>query len=128
MAAALEPLRARLTPVGNVNLPTPVVLAGAGLCLLGGYLVGVVAGPEAPDRTTAIVTSFDSSTRKLCLEGKGVADLDGADEATICGVWRRTEHSAKPVKGDKFRFVSTVNKGQSGVDDNVVTIFGEVAN
>jgi hypothetical protein len=32
--------------VANVTLPTPVVLAGAGLCLLGGYLVGAVGGHE----------------------------------------------------------------------------------
>lgn len=123
MAAAFEPLRARLTPVGNVNLPTPVVLAGAGLCLLGGYLVGVVAGPPAPDRTTAVVTSYDSSTRKLCLEGDGVSELEGADDDELCGVWRRTDDADKPVKGDKFRFVSTMNKGQAGAEDITFFVF-----
>jgi hypothetical protein len=111
-----------------VNLPTPVVLAGAGLCVLGGVLIGVVAVPDSPDRTTAVVTSFDGATRKLCLEGDAVADLAGADGDELCGVWRRTEGAATPAKGDNFRFVSTLNKGQSGSDDDVVTIFGEVAN
>ncbi|WP_147384970.1 hypothetical protein [Nocardioides cavernaquae] len=113
--------------MGNVNLPTPVVLAGAGLCLLGGYLVGVVAGPPAPDRTTAVVTSYEGPTRKLCLEGEAVSELDGAKDDVICGVWRRTDDAAQPAKGDKFRFVSTMNKGQSGSDDDVITIFGEVS-
>jgi len=111
-----------------VNLPTPVVVAGASLCLLGGYLLGVVAGPPAPDRTTAVVTSYDNPTRKLCLEGDTVSGLDGATDDKLCGVWRRTSDSATPRKGDKFRFVSTINKGQSGSSDDVVTIFGEVAN
>jgi hypothetical protein len=114
--------------VGNVNLPTPVVLAGAGLCVLGGVLIGVVAVPDSPDRTTAVVTSYNDSTRKLCLEGDAVSDLEGSDGDKLCGVWRRTEDSAKPAEGDNFRFVSTLNKGQAGPDDDVVTIFGEVAN
>ena len=47
--------------VGNVTLPTPVFVAGGALCLLGGYLVGVVAGPDTPDRTTGSVVSFDDA-------------------------------------------------------------------
>ena len=114
--------------MGNVNLPTPVVLAGAGLCLLGGYLVGVVAGPAAPDRTTAVVKSFDPGTRKLCLEGDSVKDIAGADGDVLCGVWRRADGAHTPNHGDKFRFVSKVTEGQSGSADDVVTIFGEVDN
>ncbi len=75
-----------------------------------------------------MVTSYDGSTRKLCLEGDAVADLAGADGHKLCGVWRRTEDAARPEKGDTFRFVSSINEGQqSGPDDDVVTIFGEVA-
>ena len=43
-------------------MPTPVALAAGGLCLLGGYLVGVVAGPDTTARTTAEVTSYDPET------------------------------------------------------------------
>lgn len=115
-----------LGPVGNVNLPTPVVLAGAGLCLLGGYLVGVVAGPEGPDRTTGVVESYDSGTRRLCLEGESVEDLDGAEDGILCGIWQRAASSESPHEGDRFRFVSRVSRGQSGPEDDRVLIFGEV--
>ena len=113
--------------MGNVNLPTPVVLAGAGLCLLGGYLLGVVAGPESPDRTVAEVKSFTAEGNRLCLEGESVADLAGAKDDVLCGVWRRVNGDETPEVGDQFRFVSTFHAGQSGEDDDRVTIFGEVA-
>ena len=112
--------------MGNVNLPTPVVLAGAGLCLLGGYLVGVVAGPEGPDRTTGIVQSYDSSSRTLCLEGDGVQELDGAQDGVLCGFWERAEGARTPREGDDFRFVSRVDSNRAGADDDRVLIFGEV--
>jgi hypothetical protein len=112
--------------VGNVNLPTPVVLAGAGLCLLGGYLVGVVAGPEGPDRTTGTVQSYDSSSNSLCLEGDGVEDLDGAKDGVLCGVWEGSEGARTPRKGDHFRFVSRLDRNRSGAEDDRVVIFGEV--
>jgi hypothetical protein len=114
--------------VGNVNLPTPVVLAGAGLCMLGGYLIGVVAGPEAPDRTTGVVDSYHSSTRKLCLKGDSVAKQDGAKDGVLCGVWQRAAGSENPNEGDRFRFVAKVSHGQSGRDDDKVLIFGEIDN
>lgn len=117
---------ARLLPVGNVNLPTPVVIAGAVLCMLGGYLIGVVAGPDTPDRTTGIVESYDPDTRELCLTGDAVGDQDGAEDDTLCGVWQKASGSAAPVEGDSFRFVSKVTAGQSGSEDDVVQIFGEV--
>ena len=41
--------------MGNVTLPTPVALAGGAICILGGYLLGALAGPDAPSRTTAVV-------------------------------------------------------------------------
>lgn len=113
--------------MGNVNLPTPVVLAGAGLCLLGGYLLGVVAGPESPDRTVAEVKSFSGDGNRLCLEGEAVADLAGAKDDVLCGVWRRANGDVTPEVGDTFRFVSTFHAGRSGKDDDRVTIFGEVA-
>ena len=115
-----------LGSVANVNLPTPVVLAGAGLCLLGGYLIGVVVGPEGPDRATGVVESYDSGTRKLCLSGDSVEDQDGAEDGVLCGIWQRAAGSQAPREGDRFRFVSKVSRGQSGPDDDRVLIFGEV--
>ena len=55
--------------MGNVTLPTPVALAGGALCILGGYLLGVVAGPDTPGRTTATVESYDERDGRLCLTG-----------------------------------------------------------
>lgn len=110
-----------------MNIPTPVFLAGVVLCLLAGYLLGVVAGPSSPDRTTATVQSYDAKTGRLCLEGDSVADLEGAEEDVLCGQWRRVEGSRTPREGDEFRFVSSLNRQQEGAEDDRVTIFGEVA-
>lgn len=112
--------------MGNVNLPTPVVLAGAGLCLIGGYLVGVVAGPDNPERTTGIVESYEGSSKELCLSGGSVEDLEGAEHGVLCGTWQRAVGSSEPRKGDEFTFVSTVKHNQSGDEDDQVQIFGEV--
>ena len=38
--------------MGNVTLPTPIFVAGGALCLLAGYFVGSIAGPDTPERTT----------------------------------------------------------------------------
>ena len=59
--------------MANINLPVPVAVAGGCLCLLGGYLIGAVAGPQASDPTVATVESYDSGTRELCLSGDSVA-------------------------------------------------------
>ena len=66
--------------MGNVTLPTPVFLSGGALCLLAGYLVGSVVGPDTPDRTTGQVVSFDRSESRLCLEGEAIKDQEGADD------------------------------------------------
>jgi hypothetical protein len=112
--------------VGNVNLPTPIVFAGAGLCLLGGYLIGVVAGPDTPERTTGVVASYSAPTRELCLTGDSVEDQEGAEEGMLCGIWQRAADSTPPREGDRFRFVSKVSPGQPGEEDDRVLIFGEV--
>ncbi len=115
--------------MANLNLPTPVVLAGAGLCLLGGYLIGVVAGPDTPERTTGIVDSYNSRTNELCLSGDAVGDQEGAnDDGELCGIWQRTTTARMPRKGDSFRFVSKVSAQQSTPDDDRILIFGEVDN
>ena len=61
MVALGTPLAGRL---GRV-VPTPVALAGGALCLLGGYLVGVVAGPDTEDTDTATVVSYDEDSDRL---------------------------------------------------------------
>lgn len=107
-----------------MNLPTPVVIAGAVLCLLGGYLLGVLLGPESPDRTVGTVTSYDPTSQELCLEGESVRELAGAEEDVLCGTWQRAPGSQQPGKGDRFRFVSGIEKGPDKQD--LVVIFGEV--
>lgn len=112
--------------MGNVNLPTPVVLAGAGLCLLGGYLLGVVAGPDTPERTTGVVESYDAGTGILCLSGENVDEHEGFADGQLCGVWQRAGSSPRPEEGDPFRFVSRLREGRPGPEDDRVSIFGEV--
>ena len=109
--------------MGNVNLPTPVAFAGGALCLLGGYLVGVVAGPESPGQTTAQVQSYDNGTQQLCLTGDSIGDQPGADEGELCGLWRKAARDTLPSEGDDFRFVSIVST--SG-DNSATYIYGGV--
>ena len=111
--------------MGNVNMPTPVALAAGGLCLLGGYLVGVVAGPDTTARTTAEVTSYDRATERLCLGGEAVRDLPEASEGEVCGTWRHNQGAATPREGDRFRFV-TMTSRDSGSEETAVFIYGDV--
>ncbi|HSE70730.1 MAG TPA: hypothetical protein VLA97_08220 [Nocardioidaceae bacterium] len=116
--------------MGNVNLPTPVALAGGAICILGGYLLGVVTGPDTPSRTTAVVDSYDESTGRLCLTGDSVEDQDGVTEdGRLCGLWRRTEgERTLPEQGDPFRFVSVVvDSGPDDTDEvSGTVIYGDV--
>jgi len=109
--------------MGNVNMPTPVALAGGALCLLAGYLVGAVAGSDSDSRTTAQVKSYDTRSAELCLTGKGVEDKPGAKDGELCGVWRRSPGDVTPREGDDFRFVSIVN--ESG-KNSATNIYGAV--
>jgi hypothetical protein len=114
--------------MGNVNLPAPVALAGGAICLLGGYLVGVLAGPDTTSRTTATVASYDQDTGRLCLTGDGVSEQEADVEGdTLCGTWRRAGASTAPEKGDRFRFV-TLSGGSSGTADGEpsTVIYGDV--
>jgi hypothetical protein len=115
-------------PVGNVTLPTPVFLAGGALCLLAGYLVGAVAGPEGHHGTTAKVVSFDTGSAKLCLEGDSVKDEPGVDQdGVLCGTWSHSTGSAAPRKGDTFRFVTMDTSGVKGSKPmDTVVIYGTV--
>ncbi len=98
--------------------------------MVGGYLVGVVAGPDTPERTTGEVQSYQPSNRELCLAGGAVEDLRGAEEGVLCGTWMRAPGSRNPAEGDQFRFVSTVAPDESGPgdddDEDRILIFGEV--
>lgn len=117
--------------MGNVNLPTPVALAGAALCALGGYLLGVVAGPDTAERTTALVESYDPATSELCLSGDGVKGQEGVvTDGVLCGTWRRTSATTEePEVGDTFRFVSlSTGPGDEAPEGQRATtvIYGDV--
>ena len=117
--------------MGNVNLPTPVALAGGAICVLGGYLLGVVAGPDTATRTTAVVASYDPGTSRLCLAGDGIKGQEGTVvDGRLCGTWRRTQgDQSTPREGDEFRFVSlSVGDAASGPDGQQPTtvIYGDL--
>ncbi len=114
--------------MGNVTLPTPVFLAGGALCLLAGYLVGSVAGPDTPQRTTAEVVSFDSGSSRLCLKGEAITDQEGVDaDGTLCGTLRRTPNAAEPSEGENFRFVSVRTSDEvRGKTRQQIVIYGDV--
>jgi hypothetical protein len=116
-----------LSGVGNLTLPAPVVVAGVVLCLLAGGVVGAVLAPDAPDRTTAKVVSYDSRTSVLCLSGSSVEHEPGADDqGHLCALWRHAGPFRRPVAGDEFRFV-TIRTSGSGHDERRQTvIFGDV--
>lgn len=116
--------------MGNVNLPTPVALAGGAICVLGGYLLGAVAGPETSTRTTATVASYDEQSGRLCLTGDDVDEQAGVvEDGLLCGTWRRTVEGTTPQQGDRFRFVSMTGGGSSGDDPEhtpATIIYGDV--
>jgi len=110
-----------------VTLPAPVFVAGAIMCLLAGYLLGMVTGPSQANPTVAKVASYDAQTKELCLEGKAAEGQEGAQGGELCGVWRRTVDSATPSKGDDFKFVSVATSGNfDGETHRQVVIYGDV--
>ena len=112
--------------MANVHMPAPVALAGAALCLLGGYVTGAaVAGTDSASLTTAEVESFDERSNELCLTGDAVAQLPGAAEGTLCGTWRSSQRVRVPQAGDEFRFV-TLTRERDGGDETVTFIYGDV--
>jgi hypothetical protein len=109
--------------VANVNMPVPLALAGGSLCLLAGYVIGVVAGPQTADQTVARVASYSADERKLCLTGETVADDEAAVDGLLCGEWRRAVGATSPKEGDQFRFVAIQ---RSEGEDSTVYIYGDV--
>lgn len=113
--------------MADVTMPAPIAAAGAAFCLLGGYLIGAVAGPETTSRSTAEVASYEQDTEKLCLRGEAVAEAPGADDGVLCGVWRHDEEVRRPApqEGDTFRFVTLRNEG-ADADEATILIYGDV--
>lgn len=110
--------------MANVTMPTPVALAGGALCLLGGYLVGTVAGPETADRDTASVVRYDGQ-EELCLAGEAVQDSPQTRDGVLCGEWRRIDDGGPtPSEGDSFRFVTVSSDGEEG--EVTTLIYGDV--
>lgn len=109
--------------MANVNLPAPLALAGGALCLLAGYLIGVVAGPQTADQTVATVQSYSEDGRELCLSGGTVSEEDGAVDGVLCGEWRRSTGATQPGEGDQFRFVAIERREG---DDATIYIYGDV--
>ena len=111
--------------MGNINMPAPVAFAGGALCLLSGYLIGVVAGPATQSQTTAEVVSFDRRTQELCLTGEAVADRPEAEDGVFCGTWRHATDFGVPEPGQTFRFVAMTSRGESD-EDRATYIYGDV--
>lgn len=110
--------------MANVNLPAPLLLAGGALCLLGGYMIGVVAGPQTVDQAVAVVKSYDEDSRELCLTGDSLDEDDGAVDGVLCGEWRRSPGASRPQEGDEFRFV-VIERSEG--EDSAVYIHGAVS-
>lgn len=111
--------------MANVTMPTPVALAGGALCLLGGYLVGVVAGPDTEDTDTATVVSYDEDGQLLCLSGDAAADAPQSEDGQLCGQWRRIDGGPDPEEGDQFRF-ATLSSDPGDAGDVTTLIYGDV--
>jgi hypothetical protein len=109
-------------------MPTPVVVAGAVLCLLVGGVVGVVVAPDSPNRTTAEVASFNAKTSVLCLEGGSVKHEAGLnDDGELCAVWRHAGRYNRPQVGQHFRYVTVRTSGTvQGKKQQQTVIYGDV--
>lgn len=110
--------------MADVSMPAPVAVAGAALCVLGGYLVGAVTGPEAADQSTAEVVGYDAGTGQLCLAGEAVEGEEDAEGAELCGTWRHRVDQQDPAPGDRFRFVTMTSDDGGG--ESVTYIYGDV--
>ena len=107
-----------------MRLPTTVLLAGAGLAGLAGYLLGQAGAPGTEALTTAVVQSYDASTDRLCLTGEAVrAEGTGAVEGRLCGRWGRVDDAPPPRVGERFRFVVVRGAGGGGAAGEV-RLFG----
>lgn len=98
------------------------------MCLLAGYVLGVVVSGGSPERLTGVVQSYDSASGELCLGGGSVAAAEGADGDLLCGTWRRGSGAQQPEEGDDFRFVSIRATDDPDDDEDPVRvlIYGDV--
>ena len=110
--------------MGNLTLPTPVALAAATLCVLGGFVAGAAAARGPADRSTAEVHSYQPATEALCLTGEAVADEPAAEDGVLCGTWRHPSSAPRPILGEEFRFAVMVHAPE-GVDVAAVFLYGE---
>lgn len=111
--------------MANVTVPMPIAVAGGALCLLGGFLVGAVAGPDTPSQDTAEVVSYTRDADRLCLTGEAVADSPEAQDGVLCGTWRRDAGATDPAAGDDFRFVLLTSRNTDD-GESATFIFGDV--
>ncbi len=111
--------------MATLHVPVPVAVAGAALCVLGGFLVGAVTSNGTTRESTAQVASYDRDTRQLCLEGDAVKDLAAAQDGVLCGTWQRTQGAREPRKGQDFRFVTMTSRGDTATE-TATFIYGDV--
>jgi hypothetical protein len=108
----------------EISLPAPVAVAGAALCVLGGYLIGAVTGPDAADESTAEVARYDAGSKELCLTGEAVDEEERSEGGELCGTWRHRSGADEPRPGDRFRFVTMTS--DDGAEESVTYIYGDV--
>jgi hypothetical protein len=104
--------------MAEVRIPVPIAVAGAVACVLGGYLIGAVTGPDTEDQSTAEVATYDRDSDELCLAGEAVEDGE------LCGTWRHRADQQAPAPGDRFRFVTMTSEDGGG--ESVTYIYGDV--
>lgn len=114
--------------MATTSLPRAVLVAGAAMCLLAGYVLGMAIGAGSPERDTGVVESYDAQTDELCLGGGSVSSAEGADGDLLCGTWRRGSGSSRPREGEDFRFVSIRASDDPDDDEDPVRvlIYGDV--
>lgn len=114
--------------MATTRLPRAVLIAGAAMFLLAGYVLGMAVGADSPERSTGVVRSYDASSDELCLSGRTVSSAAGSEGDRLCGTWRRRSGSPVPEEGDEFRFVSIRASDDPDDDEDPVRvlIYGDV--
>lgn len=96
--------------MGTLTLPTPLVLAGGAVCVVGGYLIASSTAPSVTASTSAVVASVGPADR-ICLRGEAVRQWQGVDgHGLLCGTWSHAPGESAH-KGDAFVFAATAQHG-----------------